>query len=124
MLHHVVYTPDPGRVKQGQIFYEVWRGLPEVSFELVPTEAGLLGLRYQSGKEYVWVTPSARTALKKNENVLLVAMMRHRAGSRYAVRVDEGIVLNTRRISMRRLRSPRPVLVDLLVEHVRDLNDE
>lgn len=78
MDHRVLYTPDRRimQVKDGSYFLEVWKGLPNLDFEVVESRNAGNGLRYNGEEGYVWVIPSAARALEKDSEAILYALTR------------------------------------------------
>src|SRR3989338_5883496 len=75
MENYVVYTMpinEYEQLKVGKEYVEVWKGLPEVDFEIVKSRGGYDSLRYQQDGNYIWVAYDAVEELRRNPQAILL----------------------------------------------------
>jgi len=73
------YRPEKTELKQlGAIYWEVWKGLPNVEFFNVPTEAGS-AWQHRTKNDYIWVPPDARAAYEEQPDTIFLVMLKKAA---------------------------------------------
>jgi hypothetical protein len=75
---YLLYTIEPHFRKIlhiGDAYYEIWQGLPDLDFKKTEARGGQPALRYQTGRDYIWVTPSAVLAVKNRARSILAAQV-------------------------------------------------
>ncbi|HLD41603.1 MAG TPA: hypothetical protein VJB06_01080 [archaeon] len=72
----------------GSHYGEIWRGLPDVEFREERARNGELGLTYDEGGNYIWITPPAARAVKQNPYTFLLSMMKKTARGMHAWSVE------------------------------------
>ncbi len=78
------YRPDMETVAHNKIYYEVWNGLPDLSFQEVQTDSGQPGLRYRQDGNYVWISPDTVEVINHKPDAVLLAVLRHLPGKVHA----------------------------------------